>query len=61
MVNQKLIKQKLSLIGLNRIVLLVLRRQIEVILKQNKVLFLFFEKIALFLIIFGGFLKFHEK
>ena len=35
-------------------------RQIEVILKQNKVLF-FGGKIALFLTIFGGFLKFHEK
>ena len=35
-------------------------RQIEVILKENKVL-IFFEKIELFLSIFGGFLKFDEK
>ena len=35
-------------------------RQLEVVLKKNKVLF-FFEKIELFLSIFGGFLKFDEK
>ena len=35
-------------------------RQLEMVLKQNKVL-IFFEKIAFFLTIFHGFLKFYEK